>query len=92
MENNKIPMGVNPADYPDFWNQMQNFQKFLKDVGQGAASGNSVLVSEEKRLKREELCNECPSFNKESKRCRECGCFMEVKWRFTKAECPMNIW
>lgn len=92
MEDNKIPMGVNPADYPDFWNQMQNFQKFLKDVGQGAASGNSVLVSEEKRLKREELCNECPSFNKEAKRCRECGCFMEVKWRFTKAECPMHIW
>lgn len=92
MENKNAPEFINPNEYPDFWSQMQNFQKFLKDVGQGSASGNAVLVSEEQRLKRQELCNECPSFNKESKRCRECGCFMEIKWRFTKAECPMNIW
>lgn len=92
MEEKDAPEFINPNEYPDFWTQMQNFQKFLKDVGQVPPAGNSVLVSEEKRLKRQELCNECSQFNSESKRCRMCGCFMEVKWRFTKSECPMNIW
>lgn len=92
MEEKNAPEFINPNEYPDFWTQMQNFQKFLKDVGQVPSNGNSVLVSEEKRLKRQELCNECSQFNKDSKRCRMCGCFMEVKWRFTKSECPMNIW
>lgn len=79
-------------EYPDFWQQMDNFQKFLKDVGQGAKEGNSLLVSEEKRQLREDLCTQCSEYNPTSKRCRQCGCFMEMKWRFTRSSCPMSLW
>jgi hypothetical protein len=92
MDDKKVPELVNSDEYPDFWQQMQNFQQFLKDVGQGASEGNSILVSEEKRASRENLCNECSQYNKLSKRCKMCGCFMELKWRFTKSECPMSLW
>lgn len=92
MNDKKTPELFNSDEYPDFWSQMQNFQEFLKDVGQGVKEGNAILVSPEKRQQREDLCNECTFYNKEAKRCRECGCFMEVKWKFTKSECPINMW
>jgi len=92
MNDKNSPNFVNQEDYPDFWQQMQNFQEFLKDVGQGVKEGNSLLVSEEKRQLREDLCNECSQFNKVTKRCKQCGCFMEMKWRFTKSECPIMLW
>jgi len=92
MEDKNLPELVDADQYPDFWTQMQNFQEFLKDVGQGVKEGNTVLVTEEKRLQREEICNQCALYNKEAKRCRECGCFMEIKWKFTKSECPINMW
>lgn len=93
MDNSKIPPGVNPQDYPDFWDQMNNFQKFLKDVNQGKSEGNgSIIVSQEKRLERVDICNQCPHFNSDSKRCYKCGCFMEIKWRFKKSSCPINLW
>ena len=53
---------------------------------------DGVLVSEEKIKEREKICIECSKFNKESKRCYLCGCYMEVKWKFKKSECPINMW
>jgi len=92
MEEKKLPQGIDKENYPDFWDQMNNFQNFLKDVGQGVKEGNTVFVTEEKKQLREKLCNECSSFNSASKRCKMCGCFMETKWRFTKAKCPKMLW
>lgn len=88
----KTPEFIDREKYPDFWEQMKNFQEFAKSVGQGVVEGNGILVSEEKQKKREEICNDCSQFNRDSKRCYLCGCYMEVKWKFKKSECPMNMW
>lgn len=87
-----IPEFIDPKKYPDFWDQIKSFQEFAKSVGQQAAQGNGVLVSEEKKKKREEICSDCSQFNKDSKRCYLCGCFMEVKWKFETASCPISMW
>lgn len=92
MDNDKIPEFIDPKKYPNFWEQMNNFKSFVKSVGQDVAEGNSLLVSEEKRLKRLEICNSCSQFNKDSMRCYMCGCFMEHKIKFQSSTCPISNW
>ena len=38
------------------------------------------------------ICNECPFFNKISKQCRKCGCFMKLKSTLKQASCPVGKW
>jgi hypothetical protein len=90
--NDQSPEFIDPKKYPDFWDQMKNFKEFAKSVGQEAAEGNGILVSDEKVADREKICNACSQFNKESKKCYLCGCYMVVKWKFKAAACPINMW
>ena len=52
-------------------------------------------VSKEIRDERYETCKNCPLFIEESKRCSDCGCFMEAK-TWLKADkallCPKDKW
>jgi len=92
MNNDNFPEFIDQKKYPDFWEQMKGFSEFAKSVGQDVAEGNSILVSEQKRNQRLSICNSCSQFNKESKKCYMCGCFMEHKIKFKSAECPMSKW
>jgi len=92
MDNKQTPDFINKNQYPDFWEQMKGFQAFAKSVGQSASEGTGILVSKEKIQEREKICMECSKFNKESKRCYLCGCYMEVKWKFKSSECPIKMW
>ena len=52
-------------------------------------------VSKEIRNERYDMCKACPSFIEASKRCADCGCFMEAKtWINDKPKnlCPKNKW
>lgn len=64
----------------------------LKTAGQAIANGR---VSEEIRNERYGTCKKCPAFNSDSKRCSECGCFMEAKtWVGGSPDtlCPLKKW
>lgn len=91
-ESQPVPGFIDSKKYPNFWEQMKNFKEFAQSVGQGVAEGNGLLISEEKRQQRENVCMECNQFNPESKRCYICGCFMEHKIKFRSSECPLSKW
>jgi hypothetical protein len=38
------------------------------------------------------ICNTCPWFAKNLKRCRKCGCFMRLKTTLVQAKCPEGHW
>ena len=64
----------------------------LKTAGQALMHGK---VSEEIRNERYETCKACPFFVEDSKRCSECGCFMEAKtWVGGEPNtlCPKQKW
>lgn len=64
----------------------------VKVAGQALANGR---VSEEIRNERYDTCKSCPFFIEDSKRCSECGCFMEAKtWvgGNPDALCPKKKW
>lgn len=64
----------------------------LRTAGQALRHGR---VSKEIRNERYETCKACPAFNSDSKRCGECGCFMEAKtWVGGNPNmlCPLKKW
>jgi hypothetical protein len=64
----------------------------VKVAAQAVSHGR---VSEEIREERMETCRQCPHFIEDSKRCSECGCFMEAKsWvgGDPKGLCPKAKW
>ncbi len=64
----------------------------IKTAGQAVIHGK---VSEEIRNERYDTCKACPFFNPESKRCNDCGCFMEAKtWVGGDPDmlCPQKKW
>ena len=42
--------------------------------------------------KRMKICKACDCFISKTNKCNECGCFMKVKVKLKKAECPMGKW
>ena len=52
---------------------------------------NGTLTQGE-RDSRYQICLQCPSFVQSSKRCSECGCFMEAKTWISGAVCPLAKW
>lgn len=64
----------------------------FKNVGYAIKDGR---VNSEIREERYNICKACPHFIEESKRCSECGCFMEAKtWLAAdpKMLCPKQKW
>lgn len=64
----------------------------MKTAGQAIRHGK---VSAEIREERYATCKTCPAFNADSKRCSDCGCFMEAKtWVGGNPDvlCPQKKW
>lgn len=64
----------------------------LRTAGQAVRHGK---VSAEIREERYNTCKACPAFLEDSKRCSECGCFMEAKtWVGGDKDllCPLKKW
>lgn len=64
----------------------------LRTAGQAILHGK---VSAEIREERYQTCKGCPSFIEDSKRCSECGCFMQAKtWVGGDPDvlCPKRKW
>ena len=64
----------------------------MKAAGQAMRNGR---VSAQIRNERYDTCKACPAFIEGSKRCSECGCFMEAKtWVGGNPDtlCPLKKW
>lgn len=75
----------------------QKVKASLGDMAKGIVKTTIQAVkkgklNQEDRDKRYQTCINCPSFIRESKRCSECGCFMEMKTWIAGAMCPLGKW
>jgi hypothetical protein len=53
---------------------------------------NSQKISKEEAEARYTLCVTCPFFQKITKTCLKCGCFMAAKTKLDSAKCPIGKW
>lgn len=75
---------------------MTPWQEYKKKLGQtrpwDVINPNVQHVSEEQAISRYSICEQCPSLIKFTHQCKECGCFMKLKTKLEKAECPLGKW
>ena len=53
---------------------------------------NSQKISAEDAEARYTICVTCPFFQKKTKQCLKCGCFMIMKTKLDLAKCPIGKW
>lgn len=75
-------------DYPSIFQMAQNTVTsaidYIKDGMKNA--------SDEEIARRLSICEECPLYNKEQRRCTDCGCFVSIKTVARSARCPKDKW
>jgi hypothetical protein len=55
-------------------------------------SPNTEYVEEAESTRRYDICKACPELIDLTKQCKQCGCFMPLKTKLAKAECPLKKW
>jgi len=64
----------------------------LKTIALQIMTGRLPEVATEDLVRaRLQECEACPSFT-QGRRCKECGCFMDLKTQLLHASCPLNKW
>ena len=50
------------------------------------------IASTDKQQGRLNICIECPKLDKESQKCKECGCYVAMKVWLNSSKCPLKKW
>jgi hypothetical protein len=81
-------------EYPSIPQQAKNLSKTAFDIVSGIFRGDhEIMVSEETKAKREEICKGCEYYDPvDGGRCKECGCFLQNKYPWTLAKCNIGKW
>lgn len=77
-----------PANYPPIAEQVKNFATAMISF----AKDGFTLSDDDLVRSRQEICNECPSYNKEDNRCLKCGCGVSAKVKIRSSSCPDGKW
>jgi hypothetical protein len=51
-----------------------------------------IIVTDDIKTERLNLCNKCDYFLDRLFICSKCGCFMKVKATISFAKCPIGLW
>jgi len=80
--------------YPSLSEQGKNLAKFSFDLIKNALQSGALMVSEEIKAQRLEICKSCEWYDdsNEQSRCKKCGCFVIPKVSFALDSCPENKW
>ena len=74
------------------WQQMKNLVNSEGVKPWDFLDPNTEYADKEVANERYSICQECPLFNKTTKTCTECGCFMAAKTKLALAVCPVGKW
>ena len=55
-------------------------------------AGRAVLVDDETLRQRLEACEKCPELDRDSRQCKVCTCFVDVKAALSTEKCPRRRW
>lgn len=72
------------------------WQEYKKKLGAtkpwDTLNPNTDWMTEEGAQARLDICLSCDKLVKITKQCKECGCFMKLKVKMTRAVCPLGKW
>jgi len=79
-------------EYPSITTQIINVVSSVGRIVDDAIHGKQILVSEEEKINRLNICRECEWFESENERCKKCGCWLAIKTYMKSEHCPINKW
>jgi hypothetical protein len=59
-------------------------------VVKASVRSEPVGVDAEEQARRLSICEACPEYDAERKRCKKCGCFAALKLRLATEHCPLE--
>lgn len=62
------------------------------DVVKDELTGKAEYVTKEEKLRRLSICQKCDHLTKVTRQCSLCGCFVDAKTKYAKAECDAQKW
>ena len=80
------------TEEPSLPEQAKNITKTAYDIVKGFVFNGTLIVPDEVKKARIDICRECNRFDEDRHLCRECGCFLVNKVKFTASRCPLNYW
>ena len=63
----------------------------ILDIIKDYIFGNLVYIDLVGKSKRLNVCNICDRLSI-TRQCKECGCFVDLKVKYHKSNCPLNKW
>jgi hypothetical protein len=78
----KVRLGYRVSSF--FNHLYKNFVSFIKT--------RKIRVNIFTANKRYGICKMCLEFDQTKKRCKICGCYMQIKTKLIYAKCPLNKW
>jgi hypothetical protein len=77
-------------------NNKSAWQKYKESLGEARPwdflNPKTEYASETIAAERYLVCLSCPELVNTTKQCKKCGCFMAIKTKLEKAECPLGKW
>ncbi len=74
-----------PPAYPPVGRQL------LKAVT-AAVTGQTIMATTEERERRQAICDVCPEWDVQQRRCKKCGCNGNLKLALATESCPIGKW
>lgn len=72
------------------------WQKYKEKIGDtkpwDILNPKTEYISDEIHENRYNICLSCPELIQLTKQCKQCGCFMNLKTKLKKANCPLGKW
>ena len=84
----------NNEEFPSVEKQIGNLAKFAIEMVTDIATTHEldVFADNDTQKERWDICNKCEHFAYKQKRCRQCGCWMEHKIKFSASSCLVDRW
>lgn len=81
-------------EYPSLSEQGKNLASFALQVARRAfyEGTASIAVSDGIQRARINTCRACPAYDDIQHRCKECGCWLAGKVKFSASACPLGKW
>ena len=80
------------TDEPSLPEQAKNITKTAYDIVKGFVFNGMLIVPDEVKKARIDICRDCNRFDPNRMKCNECGCFLVNKVKFSAAHCPLRLW
>jgi len=87
----------NNEEFPSIKEQGKNLAKFTIQVVKDSvmdinSSSSNLFASNELKEERMSICKKCEYYSPRQVRCKQCGCWLTQKIKFTNSKCPIERW